>query len=126
MCVVGGCAGHSHDVKAVSWHPRKSLIASGGKDSVVRLWDPSTGKEVKTLHCHKSYVRAVAWNCTGGMLLTSSNDRVRCLLPFRVSLAVLSCRVRCDESVVVLALSALPAHVLVLMFWHSAWCAVCR
>ena len=32
--------GHMSDVKTVDWHPYRSLIASGSRDSSVRLWDP--------------------------------------------------------------------------------------
>ena len=32
--------GHGWDVKCVQWHPRSSVIASGSKDNLVKLWDP--------------------------------------------------------------------------------------
>ncbi len=41
--------GHLWDVRSVAWHPQKALIASGGKDSQVKLWDATSGKAVKTL-----------------------------------------------------------------------------
>ena len=43
-------AGHGWDVKAVDWHPIISLIASGSKDNLVKLWDPKTAKNVTTLY----------------------------------------------------------------------------
>jgi WD40 repeat protein len=41
--------GHLWDVRSVAWHPQKALIASGGKDSLVKLWDPAAGKAVNTM-----------------------------------------------------------------------------
>ncbi len=45
--------GHGSDVKCVDWHPFKSLIVSGSKDSQqpIILWDPrmSGAKKITTL-----------------------------------------------------------------------------
>ena len=41
--------GHGWDVKAVDWHPYKSLLASGSKDNLIKFWDPKSGKNVDTL-----------------------------------------------------------------------------
>lgn len=43
--------GHGADVLSVDWHPRKSLVASGSKDSQqpVKLWDPKAGQSVATM-----------------------------------------------------------------------------
>ena len=32
--------GHGSDVMTVDWHPSKSLIVSGGKDRLIKFWDP--------------------------------------------------------------------------------------
>jgi WD40 repeat protein len=45
--------GHGSDVKCVDWHPFKSLIVSGSKDSQqpIILWDPRLygSKKITTL-----------------------------------------------------------------------------
>ncbi len=43
--------GHGSDVRSVDWHPHKSLVASGSRDSQqpVKLWDPKTGRCLATL-----------------------------------------------------------------------------
>lgn len=41
--------GHNAEVYAVAWHPSKALIASGSRDSTVKLWDPRAGHDVATL-----------------------------------------------------------------------------
>jgi len=44
--------GHGSDVKCVDWHPHKSLVASGSKDTQqpVKLWDPRTGASLATMY----------------------------------------------------------------------------
>jgi len=39
--------GHQSDVKCVDWHPQRALIASGSRDSAIRLWDPKIGKSIR-------------------------------------------------------------------------------
>ena len=41
--------GHNADVYSVAWHPGKALLLSGSRDTSVKLWDPKTGQDVKTL-----------------------------------------------------------------------------
>ncbi|RMX45751.1 hypothetical protein pdam_00004175 [Pocillopora damicornis] len=59
--------GHGADVKCVDWHPTKSLVVSGSKDSQqpIKLWDPRTGYALTTLHAHKSTVMQIRWNQNG-------------------------------------------------------------
>ena len=42
--------GHGWDVKSVEWHPFYSLVASGSKDNLVKLWDPRKGSSITTLY----------------------------------------------------------------------------
>ncbi|MGX1812244.1 WD40 repeat domain-containing protein, partial [Nocardia sp. NPDC055321] len=38
----------------------RTLLASGGSDSAVRLWDPTTGQEEQVLTGHRGPVKALA------------------------------------------------------------------
>lgn len=38
---------HQNDVKCLDWHPYRSLVASGSRDSYVKLWDPRLAKCVR-------------------------------------------------------------------------------
>lgn len=51
--------GHGWDVKTVEWHPYKSLIVSGSKDNLIKLWDPRTGNSLSTLYGHKNTIMKV-------------------------------------------------------------------
>lgn len=43
------CEGHAKSVDAVAFTPDGKLAVSGGYDHLVRIWDTSTGKEVRSL-----------------------------------------------------------------------------
>jgi WD40 repeat protein len=43
-------SGHGWDVKCLDWHPVTSLLASGSKDNLVKLWDPKSGKNLTTMY----------------------------------------------------------------------------
>ncbi|KAH6759812.1 Transducin/WD40 repeat-like superfamily protein [Perilla frutescens var. frutescens] len=69
-------AGHGWDVKCVDWHPTKSLLVSGGKDNLVKLWDAKSGRELSSFHGHKNTVLCVKWNQNGNWVLTASKDQI--------------------------------------------------
>ena len=81
VCYAGGArgrgtTGHNWGVKNCEWHPTKSLIASGSKDCMVKLWDPRSGDCLSTLHGHKGPVQVTRWSPNGNWLLSTSKDKV--------------------------------------------------
>lgn len=61
--------GHTGNILSVDWHPTESLIASGGEDGTVRIWDANTGKELNVFVVGKDmWVRSVAWSPDGNNL----------------------------------------------------------
>src|SRR4028118_2015710 len=66
--------GHTKLVNGVSFSPNGKLLATGSFDNTVKLWDTSTGKEIKTLTGHTNSVNAVSFSPNGKLLATGSSD----------------------------------------------------
>jgi WD repeat-containing protein 48 len=52
-----------------------SIMASGGPESVVRVWDPKSGKSITKFVGHTDNVRDILISQEGDMLLTASSDQ---------------------------------------------------
>jgi WD40 repeat protein len=68
------CDGHEVDVRAFTFSPDGTRLASGGEDRVARLWDPATGALLATCRGHLSKVLYVAFRGDGQRLVTASSD----------------------------------------------------
>jgi WD40 repeat protein len=60
---------------SVAFSPSGPRIALGGADNTIRLWEPETDKEPRTLHGHRGYVLSVAFSPDGTLLTSVSEDR---------------------------------------------------
>jgi WD40 repeat protein len=67
--------GHQGRVTCLAFAPTGKLLASGGTDLTVRLWEPTTGKCVRTLLGPQVQIRAVAFRPDGKVLAAVSMDR---------------------------------------------------
>ena len=52
-----------------------SILASGGPESVVRLWDPKAGKNITKFVGHADNIRSILMSDDGGTLMTASSDQ---------------------------------------------------
>jgi WD40 repeat protein/serine/threonine protein kinase len=59
---------------SVAFHPAFALLATGGEDSMVRLWSTTTGKEVHVLKGHKSAVHGVVFSPDGKLLVSAGSN----------------------------------------------------
>jgi WD40 repeat protein len=66
--------GHTGAVKAVACDPKAGLIASGGQDGMVFVWDPRSGARRHTLRGHGGPVHALAFSPDGTLLASAGQD----------------------------------------------------
>ena len=56
------------------WSPDGRWLVSGAYDNVVRIWDSSSGQQVREMHGHDGPVRRLNWHPTDNRLATVSPD----------------------------------------------------
>lgn len=54
---------------------RGSIMASGGPESIVRVWDPKSGKRIRNFVGHTDNVRDILINQNGDTVMTASSDQ---------------------------------------------------
>jgi WD40 repeat protein/serine/threonine protein kinase/tetratricopeptide (TPR) repeat protein len=63
-----------HPSRRVIFSPDGKLLASGGNDGTVKLWDPASGQEISTLAAHSGQVRGLAFSPDGQILASGGFD----------------------------------------------------
>ena len=66
--------GHSNSVSSVAISPDGQTLASGSSDNTIKIWNLSTGQEIRTLMGHSYGVWSVAISPDGQTLASGSGD----------------------------------------------------
>jgi len=64
--------GHAGKVKSVTFSPDGRYALSGSEDHTIKLWEVSTGKEIRTFKGLSQYVHSVAFSPNGEYILSGS------------------------------------------------------
>jgi len=68
--------GHSNSASAIAYTPDGKVLATGGSDEKIKLWDLASGSEITTLEATHGAVDALAFSPTGLYLAAASSDSV--------------------------------------------------
>ncbi len=62
-------------IRVVAFSPNGCLLASGGLNNTIKLWDMKTGKSLHTFQKHSKQIRSVAFSPDGSILASGSEDQ---------------------------------------------------
>ncbi|MBI3722625.1 serine/threonine protein kinase [bacterium] len=65
---------HHADIWAAAFSDDGSRFLTGSKDQTLKLWDAATGRELRVLAGHRSWVSAAAFLPSGKQAISGSND----------------------------------------------------
>ena len=66
--------GHTQPVECIARSPDDRLLATGGRDHLVKLWETATGRLLRTLEDYQGIVHAVVFSHDGRWLAAAGRD----------------------------------------------------
>ncbi|MCL4217703.1 MAG: protein kinase, partial [Candidatus Hydrogenedentes bacterium] len=64
----------ANSLTTVAWHPEGHLLATGGSDPRVRIWDVDARRRLSVLEAHVEHVTPASFHWSGNLLLSGSWD----------------------------------------------------
>jgi WD40 repeat protein len=65
---------HSGGADCVAFSPDSALLASGGRDNTIKLWNADNGEALVALKGHDKPVLSVAFHPKGALMASGSGD----------------------------------------------------
>jgi WD40 repeat protein len=67
--------GHELSVQSLAISPDSNFVATGSRDKSIKLWEVSTGREVRSFLGHELTVSAISFTSDGKQLVSGSTDK---------------------------------------------------
>lgn len=74
LSLIRAIEAHEHGVDALAFSSDGTLLASGGRDNTIKLWNVSTGELLTTLTSHRKPVLALAFAVNDLFVISGSGD----------------------------------------------------
>jgi len=74
-CLIQNTSAHYGSVNAVAYSSQDSLLASGGNDYAVKLWDEIASESYATLEHHTDRIESIAFSPDGKIVASASRDK---------------------------------------------------
>lgn len=66
--------GHTDSVRTIQFSDKGALVVSGGRDNTVRVWDPESGKAIRTFRGHGSWIAGASFSRDGRWIISAGHD----------------------------------------------------
>ena len=74
-CLVQNTKAHRGSVNSVDYNLQDSMLASGGKDYTLKLWNETVSENFATLERHTDYIECIAFSSDGKIVASASRDK---------------------------------------------------
>ncbi len=66
--------GHPDPINVVAWSPDGTMLASGGYDQTIQVWNATSGQHIATYHGHSNEIVSLAWSPDGKYIASCDDE----------------------------------------------------